>query len=97
MGNYLKNVLILFVFILISSCAKNTNSNENDIETVGAKNASPGEIIQNLISLGINILNGFVVTIAACNAFLEYNNLSSTSSLLLINIPPCHKAWIVKV
>jgi len=30
MGNYLKNVLILFVFILTSSCAKNDNSNENE-------------------------------------------------------------------
>jgi len=34
----------------------------NDIETVGGKNASLGEMIQNLSSLGINIPNGFVVT-----------------------------------
>ncbi len=37
----------------------------NDIEIVGGKNASLGEMIQNLSSLGINIPNGFVVTVAA--------------------------------
>jgi len=47
----------------------------NDIETVGGKNASLGEMIQNLTSLGINIPNGFVVTVAAYNEFLEHNNL----------------------
>ena len=50
----------------------------NDIETVGGKNASLGEMIQNLTSLGINIPNGFVVTVAAYREFLEYNNLEST-------------------
>ena len=50
----------------------------NDIETVGGKNASLGEMIQNLTSLGINIPNGFVVTVAAYRKFLEYNNLEST-------------------
>ena len=50
----------------------------NDIETVGGKNASLGEMIQNLTSLGINIPNGFVVTVAAYRKFLEYNNLENT-------------------
>jgi pyruvate,water dikinase len=49
----------------------------NDIETVGGKNASLGEMIQNLTSLGINIPNGFVVTVAAYREFLKYNNLES--------------------
>lgn len=50
----------------------------NDIEIVGGKNASLGEMIQNLTTLGINIPNGFVVTVAAYRKFLEYNNLEST-------------------
>lgn len=50
----------------------------DDIETVGGKNASLGEMIQNLSSLGINIPNGFVVTVAAYREFLRYNNLEST-------------------
>jgi pyruvate,water dikinase len=50
----------------------------NDIETVGGKNASLGEMIQNLTSLGINIPNGFVITVAAYREFLEFNNLEST-------------------
>jgi pyruvate,water dikinase len=34
----------------------------NDIETVGGKNASLGEMLQNLHKLGIKIPNGFVIT-----------------------------------
>lgn len=49
-----------------------------DIEIVGGKNASLGEMIQHLSSLGINIPNGFVVTVAAYREFLEYNNLEGT-------------------
>ena len=58
----------------------------NDIETVGGKNASLGEMIQNLTTLGINIPNGFVVTVAAYRKFLEYNNLESTISHIINSI-----------
>ena len=58
----------------------------NDIETVGGKNASLGEMIQNLTSLGINIPNGFVVTVAAYREFLEYNNLESTIKHIINSI-----------
>lgn len=58
----------------------------NDIETVGGKNASLGEMIQNLTSLGINIPNGFVVTVAAYREFLEYNHLESTISHIINSI-----------
>lgn len=50
----------------------------NDIERVGGKNASLGEMIQHLAVLGINIPNGFVITVAAYNKFIEYNSLEST-------------------
>ncbi len=50
----------------------------NDIDRVGGKNASLGEMLQNLTVLGINIPNGFVITVAAYKRFLEYNNLEDT-------------------
>lgn len=50
----------------------------NDIDRVGGKNASLGEMLQNLSSLGIRIPNGFVITVAAYKKFLEYNDLEST-------------------
>jgi pyruvate,water dikinase len=49
----------------------------NDIAVVGGKNASLGEMIQNLTSLGVSIPNGFVVTVAAYRKFLEFNNLEA--------------------
>lgn len=47
----------------------------NDIEQVGGKNASLGEMLQNLTELGIQIPGGFVVTVAAYREFIRYNNL----------------------
>ena len=47
----------------------------NDIEQVGGKNASLGEMLQNLNQLGIQIPGGFVVTVAAYREFIRYNNL----------------------
>jgi pyruvate,water dikinase len=58
----------------------------NDIETVGGKNASLGEMIQHLTPLGINIPNGFIVTVAAYRKFLEYNNLESTIGHIINSI-----------
>lgn len=50
----------------------------NDVETVGGKNASLGEMIQHLSSLGINIPNGFVITVEAYREFLRFNNLDAS-------------------
>jgi len=47
----------------------------NDIEQVGGKNASLGEMLQNLTQLGIQIPGGFVVTVAAYREFIKYNKL----------------------
>lgn len=46
-----------------------------DIEQVGGKNASLGEMLQNLTQLGIRIPNGFIITVAAYREFIRYNNL----------------------
>ncbi len=47
----------------------------SDLEQVGGKNASLGEMLQNLTQLGIQIPGGFVVTVAAYREFIRYNNL----------------------
>ncbi len=47
----------------------------NDIDLVGGKNASLGEMIQHLSALGITIPNGFVITVHAYFKFIEHNNL----------------------
>lgn len=46
-----------------------------DLELVGGKNASLGEMLQNLTALGINIPGGFVVTVPAYRYFLQFNEL----------------------
>lgn len=47
----------------------------NDIDLVGGKNASLGEMLQNLTKLGVNIPGGFVITVNAYNEFITFNNL----------------------
>ena len=47
----------------------------NDIESVGGKNASLGEMINNLSSLGINVPDGFATTSYAFQEFLIANEL----------------------
>lgn len=48
------------------------------LDLVGGKNASLGEMIQNLVPLGINVPNGFAITVQAYREFLEYNNLNDS-------------------
>lgn len=47
----------------------------SDLPTVGGKNASLGEMIQNLGKLGVKVPGGFVVTVAAYEAFIAHNEL----------------------
>ncbi|MFM9944175.1 MAG: phosphoenolpyruvate synthase [Bacteroidia bacterium] len=47
----------------------------NDIEQVGGKNASLGEMLQNLTQLGVQIPGGFIITVAAYREFIRFNNL----------------------
>lgn len=46
-----------------------------DIELVGGKNASLGEMLQKLTPLGVKIPNGFIVTSAAYFQFIKDNDL----------------------
>ena len=56
---------------------KFSNVNLSNLNEVGGKNASLGELIQNLKSKGIDVPDGFAVTIDAYSYFLNYNNLES--------------------
>jgi len=46
-----------------------------DINLVGGKNASLGEMIQNIESIGIKVPNGFAITTNAYHDFIKFNNL----------------------
>ena len=55
----------------------------NDVETVGGKNASLGEMIANLSSLGIAVPGGFATTAAAYREFLGADGLDRKINGLL--------------
>ena len=55
----------------------------NDIDQVGGKNASLGEMIQNLGNLGVNVPGGFATTSDAYRSFLEHENLGNRINDLL--------------
>ena len=57
-----------------------------DVPLVGGKNASLGEMINNLISLGVNIPNGFATTSGAYFNFLDTTGLTKKISVLLKDI-----------
>jgi pyruvate,water dikinase len=46
-----------------------------DIEKVGGKNASLGEMLQHLSQHGIRIPEGFIITAGAYYQFIAYNEL----------------------
>lgn len=52
-----------------------TDLTMNDVEQVGGKNASLGEMITNLASLGIKVPKGFATTVSAYQDFLRENDL----------------------
>ena len=47
----------------------------SDLELVGGKNASLGEMIQNLSKLGVDIPGGFSLTVDAYWEFINHNKL----------------------
>lgn len=55
----------------------------NDLEQVGGKNASLGEMISNLSEAGIRVPAGFATTSTAYWHYLEHNNLKEKISKLL--------------
>lgn len=55
----------------------------DDIEKVGGKNASLGEMIQNLTDLGVQVPGGFATTADAYRAFLKHQDLGKRINALL--------------
>src|ERR1700754_1234784 len=55
----------------------------DDIEEVGGKNASLGEMVSNLADLGVQVPNGFATTAAAYQSFLGDTGLKERISGLL--------------
>ena len=51
--------------------------NARDTATVGGKNASLGEMIQNLSAEGIRVPGGFAVTVSAWRDYISHNKLGS--------------------
>jgi pyruvate,water dikinase len=58
----------------------------NDIDKVGGKNASLGEMIANLSGLGIKIPEGFVITVDGYRTFCRFNQLESQIEALIDKI-----------
>ena len=79
----------------------------NDVEQVGGKNASLGEMIGNLTALGVSVPNGFATTSDAYREFLETDGLAKRinerlDALDVDNIPELTSAgadirrWIIE-
>lgn len=62
--------------------------NLSDISLVGGKNASTGEMIQNLTKLGIKTPGGFATTTEAFNLFLAQKNLDQEINKLISKMKP---------
>ena len=54
-----------------------------DIDLVGGKNASLGEMLQNLTKLGVNIPGGFALTVNAYKEFINHNQLDKSIRALI--------------
>lgn len=55
----------------------------HDVERVGGKNASLGEMISNLAGVGVSVPGGFATTSQAYRDFIEHNNLNERIHTLL--------------
>ncbi len=58
----------------------------NDLAEVGGKNASLGEMIQNLAPQGVSIPDGFAITAGGYRLHLEHNKLNAQIKALLQNL-----------
>ena len=57
-----------------------------DVDLVGGKNASLGEMLQHLTRLGVNIPGGFVITVNAYQQFITANDLQEEIKMLVRGI-----------
>lgn len=64
--------------------------NAKHVDLVGGKNASIGEMIQNLADLGVKVPGGFATTVEAYQAFLKQNALNTKIYGLLAKLNVSH-------
>ncbi|MGB9150378.1 MAG: phosphoenolpyruvate synthase [Burkholderiales bacterium] len=62
------------------------NLRMTDVETVGGKNASLGEMISQLAHAGVRVPGGFATTALAFRDFLKHNDLTARINALLKNL-----------
>ncbi len=55
----------------------------DDVDKVGGKNASLGEMVSNLANVGVSVPNGFATTSYAFNQFLDHEGLDERIHQLL--------------
>lgn len=81
--------------------------NLSDVNIVGGKNASTGEMLQNLVKAGVNVPDGFATTVDAYQQLLLDNNLDQKIAALLKKTKPTNlkdlnkasktiRTWITK-
>ena len=68
----------------------------NDINEVGGKNASLGEMISNFSELDIKIPYGFAVTTYAFDHFMKHNNLFNYINECIDNITDTDDLVVLK-
>lgn len=57
----------------------------DDVDKVGGKNASLGEMVSNLANVGVSVPNGFATTSYAFNQFLDHEGLDELFTNYLMN------------
>ncbi|HEU4485058.1 MAG TPA: phosphoenolpyruvate synthase [Povalibacter sp.] len=65
----------------------------HDVDSVGGKNSSLGEMISHLASLGVSVPGGFATTAQAYRDFLQHENLASriSQALATLNVDDVEK------
>ena len=69
----------------------------HDVPIVGGKNASLGEMIQNLSHLGVRVPSGFATTAQAFRDFLEHNNLTQRINQALTTLDVSDVTTLAKI
>src|SRR5579863_2244227 len=79
--------LLLFNFSMYQNCILRLNeAGINDIALVGGKNASLGEMLRHLTPLGVNVPDGFIISVEGYRAFIEANHLDDAIRLIVSGI-----------
>ena len=68
-----------------------------DVDTVGGKNSSLGELISQLAQAGVRVPGGFATTAAAFKTFLQVNGLTDKINAALLKLNPDDTQELAKV